>query len=71
MFSLSGVQLASLELAGGVRCTLLSPDGTLLIAGWVRCSRFTPRTPWPICSRRLKLVYRPAALSKPMSGSAS
>mmetsp|Transcript_42211 Transcript_42211/g.96780 ORF Transcript_42211/g.96780 Transcript_42211/m.96780 type:complete len:532 (-) Transcript_42211:23-1618(-) len=36
VFSLSGVELTSLVLAGGVRCSILSPDGTLLIAGGVR-----------------------------------
>jgi len=38
VFSLSGVQLNTLNLPGGVRCTLLSPDGALLIAGGVRGS---------------------------------
>ena len=36
VFTLSGAPLFSRELAGGVRCVLLSADGALLIAGGVR-----------------------------------
>jgi len=38
VFSLSGVQLAALEQKGGVRCSLVSPDGALLLAGGVNGS---------------------------------
>ena len=36
VFSLSGRRLCVCEMLGGVRCTLVSPDGALLIAGGVR-----------------------------------
>jgi len=35
-FTLSGVKMYTCELGGGVRCALLSPDGSLLLAGGMR-----------------------------------